>query len=104
MSSPYVAATLGALLQVGGVMGYVRKGSKASFIAGTATGLIMALTVPFLWVNANHKNANRVAAATTLLLTVAMGARYLKHQSTVPLVVSSLSGLSFFFSFAPHCL
>ncbi|ORC88287.1 putative transmembrane protein [Trypanosoma theileri] len=103
MSTPLVAATLAALLELGGVMGYVRKGSKVSFIAGTTTSLIMALTVPFLWKNAYHKDANRVAGATTLLLTAIMGARYLKHKTTVPLVVSLVNGLSFLFAFAPNC-
>ncbi|KAG8343091.1 putative Transmembrane proteins 14C [Trypanosoma vivax] len=104
MSSSVVAGALSLLLPLGGYIGYRNKGSTASLLAGTATGVVMATAFVFLKNDDRDRTGNAIAACTSLLLALVMSGRYAKSYNTVPLVIATVSALSFAFVFLPNCM
>ncbi len=72
----------GALVLVGGVMGWVKARSKPSLIAGIVFGV--ALIVVGAGINAGHGTDVRVAATLAAVLGIIMGVRFAKSRKFMP--------------------
>ena len=104
MSNTIVAGGMSALLLGGGAMGFVRKGSKASLIAGLFFGSVFAAAaIGFAGVPSGSKPSAVLvnsALATSLLLGLSMGFRAVKSGfAPIPSAVAAaglVSAASFF--------
>ena len=91
MSNTAIAATMAALFYAGGAMGFAKKGSKASLIAGCVVGSVYAfLAFKFNTAAATQAFYNQIAVYFSAVLALGMGYRYLKSRATVPLVLTLL--------------
>ncbi|SCV03930.1 LANO_0G07118g1_1 [Lachancea nothofagi CBS 11611] len=87
------AYTLAALTALGGSMGYIRKGSKPSLIAGLAFGGIYGYSGYLLSQNADYGLELALGASTLMLVTgIARGVPS-RFRKPVPLVLTVLGGL-----------
>lgn len=92
--SAHPAFGLGALSMVGGLVGYMRKGSKPSLIAGTVLGASL-IGSGVLISGENQFEGHALATATSSLMAVGMGARYLKTGKIMPAgIIASLGVVS----------
>ena len=84
---------MGGLVLVGGAMGYLRKGSMISLVAGvTCGGLLIGSGV--LITNGESFKGHGLAAGCTGLMTVAMGQRFLSTGKFMPAgMVASLGAV-----------
>ena len=81
--SAHLNFTLGGLVLVGGAMGYLRKGSMISLVAGmTFGGLLIGSGV--LITNGESFKGHSLAAGCTGLMTVAMGQRFVSTGKFMP--------------------
>ncbi len=75
----------GAITIVGGVLGYVRRGSKPSLGAGVVCGgLLVASGVMISGDGDTQFGGHSLAAGTSALMTLGMGHRLLKTGKFVP--------------------
>jgi len=81
--SAHLNFTLGALVAAGGVAGYVRSRSSPSLIAGLALGALYGAS-GYLISQGQAENGHLLGAATSGLLTLAMGNRFRKTRSLMP--------------------
>lgn len=88
------AFSLSGLCVVGGVMGYLRKGSVPSLVAGTTFGVIYAAAGYLLKQNADWGLELALGASSTLLVAGIGRAIPTKFKKPVPLVLLGLGGLS----------
>ncbi|CAK7902749.1 hypothetical protein CAAN1_18S01200 [[Candida] anglica] len=87
------AITLSGLCAVGGIMGYVRKGSLPSLIAGTTFSILFGSAGYLLKQNADYGLEIAFVASSTLL--AAGISRSLKAQKkAIPFVLIAIGGLS----------
>ncbi|EDK45074.1 hypothetical protein PVL30_002749 [Lodderomyces elongisporus] len=88
------AFTLSGLCAIGGIMGYVRKGSLPSLIAGTAVSVLYGYSGYLLKQNANY--GIELALGTSSILLVAGLARAIPtgFQKPVPLILLLLGSVS----------
>ena len=91
--SAHLNFTMGGLVLVGGAMGYLRKGSMISLVAGvTFGGLLIGSGV--LITNGESFKGHGLAAGCTGLMTVAMGQRFLSTGKFMPAgMVASLGAI-----------
>jgi uncharacterized membrane protein (UPF0136 family) len=92
--SAHTNLTLGGLVMVGGVVGYVKKGSKASLIAGIGIGS-MLLGSGYLIAKTDKVFEGHVLGVTaTGIMTIAMGHRFIGTGKFMPAgVVATLGAL-----------
>ncbi|CAM9807588.1 unnamed protein product [Heterosigma akashiwo] len=81
--SAHAAFAVGGLVMLGGVIGYVKKGSKASVIASGGTAMLM-ITSGLLITKGNDLEGHGLALATSSLLALGMGARVMKSGKFMP--------------------
>lgn len=62
-----------AISSIGGIIGYVKKGSKPSLVAGLICGGIYAYSGYLI--NTNNEHGHDIAAVTSIILSAVMGAR-----------------------------
>ncbi|CAK9437276.1 uncharacterized protein LODBEIA_P16540 [Lodderomyces beijingensis] len=88
------AFTLSGLCAIGGIMGYVRKGSVPSLVAGLTVSVLYGYSGYLLKQNANY--GLEIALGTSSLLLVAGLGRAIPtgFQKPVPLLLVLLGGLS----------
>lgn len=86
------AFTLSALCSIGGVMGYMRKGSLPSLIGGVAVGSLFGFAGYLLKENANG-GLETALVASTLLLGAGLP-RAIKLRKPVPMGISVLALVS----------
>lgn len=92
--SAHPAFGLGALTMIGGLVGYLKKGSKPSLIAGTLLGASL-IGSGVLISGENQLEGHGIAAATSSLMAFSMGSRYLKTGKVMPAgVVAALGTVS----------
>ncbi|XP_077165284.1 transmembrane protein 14A [Paroedura picta] len=89
MSVDWIGVAYAAVLGLGGAVGYIRKGSKISLVAGLVSGLL-ALYGAYC-VTHNPKDV-KVSLFTAFILTTVMGVRFKKTKRLMPAGI--LSGLS----------
>lgn len=79
---------------VGGLVGYMRKGSKPSLIAGTVLGASL-IGSGIMISGENQYEGHALATATSSLMAVGMGSRYLKTGKIMPAgVIAALGAVS----------
>ena len=83
-----LARVYASLLLFGGVMGFARRGSKASLVAGGGAGVLA------LWAAADLAARRNVLLGLAALLAVGMGARAAKAGGApVPTMVAGISAV-----------
>lgn len=82
--SAHVNLSLGGLVIAGGAMGFVRKGSKASLIAGLAFGSLLLGSGYMIAKTDNIYEGHLLGAGTTGLMAAAMGQRYMGTGKFMP--------------------
>eukprot|EP00536_Pseudo-nitzschia_multiseries_P003571 jgi/Psemu1/284491/fgenesh1_pg.56_\ len=81
--SAHLNFTLGGLVAIGGAMGYVKKGSTPSLVAGlTFGGLLIGSGVLISKNEAYHGHA--LASGVTGAMTLAMGKRFISSGKFMP--------------------
>ncbi len=85
---------LGSLLPLGGTVGFLRKGSVPSLVAGLFTGSLFWLAWHISRNTRQSKTGNTLALLTSLALAVAMFGRFVATKRRVPLVVCITAALS----------
>lgn len=84
VGSAHLAMTLSALCGVGGIAGYVRASSIRSLLAGALCGSAFALSSHFITTPGSQERGFRLATGTSVVLMLAMGARYAKTRNIMP--------------------
>ncbi|XP_050216932.1 protein FATTY ACID EXPORT 5-like [Mercurialis annua] len=88
----------GLILVVGGIMGYVKRGSTASLGGGVGTGLLLILA-GYIGLKAFQRGKNSypallIATVCAAVLTFVMGQRYIQTSKIMPAgVVAGISAL-----------
>jgi uncharacterized membrane protein (UPF0136 family) len=82
--SAHLNFTVGGLTIVGGLIGYMKKGSHISLIAGLSMGSLL-LTSGYMIAKTDYiYEAHVLAGATSGLMSIAMGHRYLQTMKFMP--------------------
>eukprot|EP00741_Cyanophora_paradoxa_P005970 tig00000955_g5788.t1 len=82
----------GIITILGGLVGYLRKGSKASLIAGGGTGSIMLAAGWLIAETPLARTGHVLGAGISLMLAGGMGARAAKAKSLFPAGVVAVIG------------
>lgn len=83
--SAHLNLSLGGLVMIGGAMGYLKKGSKMSLIAGLTTGsLLLGSGYLIGFSDDKQYEGHLLATATSGLLAAGMGQRFLATQKVMP--------------------
>ncbi|KAF0689638.1 Aste57867_18937 [Aphanomyces stellatus] len=93
MSSHHPTYTMAALLAIGGVMGYAKKGSVISLAAGVGIGAGFGFA-GYLLQQGQMTNGHATALALSSITMAAMGVRAIRTRATVPIAVASLCAVS----------
>lgn len=88
MSAHLVAGVLGGITIVGGAMGYLRKRSVASLVAGLLIGASYLYSAMLLNAVGDAEQGRVLAIATSAVLGAAMGVRYVKTLKPMPLCLT----------------
>jgi uncharacterized membrane protein (UPF0136 family) len=82
--SAHLNLSLGGLVIVGGCIGYFRKGSRMSLIAGVSLGSLL-LGSGYMIAKTDYVYEGHVLASTTSgIMSIAMGQRYLQTMKFMP--------------------
>lgn len=82
---------VGGLTFAGGLMGYLKAGSKASLIAGSGFGgLLMASAIP---ISKNNAKGNMLGSGVASLLSYAMGKKFLRSGKFMPAGLIASAGI-----------
>ena len=94
MGSAHASFTMAGIVAAGGLMGYARKRSIPSLVAGLAFGGLFALSGMMIR-NGQDYHGHVLAAATSSVLVLAMGPRALKSRKFMPAgLVATLGAVS----------
>jgi uncharacterized membrane protein (UPF0136 family) len=72
------------VLGVGGVMGFVKAGSKMSFVAGLGSGALVLVALGVSLFEATPRNGFLVGLGVAVALTILFLRRYLKTRKAMP--------------------
>ncbi|XP_063169722.1 transmembrane protein 14A [Candoia aspera] len=89
MSVDWIGFSYGAVVALGGIIGYIRKGSKISLVAGLFFGLLACYGA--YWVTHNPKDV-KISLFTAFMLTTIMGVRFKRTKKLMPAGI--IAGLS----------
>ena len=82
--SAHLNLTVGGLTIVGGVIGYMKKGSHISLIAGLSMGSLL-LTSGYMIAKTDYTyEAHVLAGATSGIMSIAMGHRFMQTMKFMP--------------------
>ena len=81
--SAHLNFTLGGLVAVGGAMGYFKKGSTMSLVAGLSFGSLLIGSGILITKGENYKG-HALASGITGIMTIAMGQRFLSSGKFMP--------------------
>jgi uncharacterized membrane protein (UPF0136 family) len=81
--SAHPALGLGAMTIAGGILGYVRKGSKASLGAGLVCGSLLIGSGAMI-AGESQFQGHSLAAGTSALMAIGMGQRFMKTSKFMP--------------------
>lgn len=96
--SAFVASSVAA----GGLVGYLKAGSKPSLIAGLAFGSLLGVGTYFTSVDPNHANSYYLSLGTSTALGSIMGARFFRSGKFMPAGLISALSLSLAIKSAYH--
>jgi uncharacterized membrane protein (UPF0136 family) len=82
--SAHLNLTLGGLVMAGGAAGYMRKGSKASLLAGVTFGTMYIGSGYLIAFTDNVYKGHVVATTASGVMALAMGQRYVKTHKIMP--------------------
>lgn len=82
--SAHLNLSLGGLVLVGGAMGYVRKGSKASLMAGITFGSLLLGSGFLIARTDNVYEGHLLATGASGVMAAAMGQRFVATQKFMP--------------------
>jgi Small integral membrane protein len=89
--SAHPAFSLGGLTIIGGAVGYFKKGSKASLGAGLFCGSL--LIGSGILISGEHQfEGHSLATATSALMSMGMGHRYIKTGKVMPAGLVAAAG------------
>ncbi|XP_042302833.1 transmembrane protein 14A [Sceloporus undulatus] len=89
MSVDWFGFGYAAIVALGGVVGYIRKGSKISLIVGLFSGLMAAYGA--YWVTHDPRDV-KISLITAFLLTIVMGVRFKRTKKLMPAgIIAALS-------------
>lgn len=89
--SAHPAFSLGGLTIIGGAVGYFKKGSKASLGAGLVCGSL--LIGSGVLISGEHQfGGHSLATATSALMSLGMGHRYVKTGKVMPAGLVAAAG------------
>jgi uncharacterized membrane protein (UPF0136 family) len=84
---------VGSLVVMGGVMGYVRKGSTPSLVAGVTVGSLLLGSGYMIAKTDNVYEGHVLASGAAGILAVAMGRRFMLTQKFMPAGVTASIGV-----------
>lgn len=90
--SAHVNLTFGGLVMAGGVAGYLRKGSRASLVAGMTAGSLLLGSGYMIAKTDSIYEAHVVAATTSALVALAMGQRFVSTGKFMPAGLVAVMG------------
>jgi uncharacterized membrane protein (UPF0136 family) len=94
--SAHANLTLGGLVAVGGIVGYVRKGSTMSLVAGVVFGSLLCTSAYLIATPSSSSTTifrgHVLAATTSGIMALGMGQRYLKTNKIMPAGMVALLG------------
>uniref|UniRef100_A0A7S2VBD1 Transmembrane protein 14C n=1 Tax=Entomoneis paludosa TaxID=265537 RepID=A0A7S2VBD1_9STRA len=90
--SAHLNLSLGGLIMVGGAMGYIKKRSTASLVAGFGVGSLLIGSSYLIAKTDKQFEAHALATATTGVLALAMGQRYLGGAKFMPAGMVAILG------------
>lgn len=82
--SAHLNLSLGGLVMLGGAVGYVRKGSTPSLIAGVAFGSLLIGSGYMIAKTDSQYQGHLLATATSGLMALGMAQRYMKTAKFMP--------------------
>ena len=82
--SAHLNLSVGGLTVVGGLMGYVKKGSQISLIAGLSMGSLLLASGYMIAKTDYIYEAHLLASATSGIMSIAMGHRYIQTMKFMP--------------------
>ncbi|KAH0622018.1 hypothetical protein JD844_023901 [Phrynosoma platyrhinos] len=89
MSVDWLGFGYAAIVALGGVIGYIRKGSKISLIVGLFFGLMAGYGA--YWVTHDPRDV-KISLMTAFLLTIVMGVRFKRTKKLMPAgIIAALS-------------
>ncbi|KAJ2360669.1 hypothetical protein IW150_007437 [Coemansia sp. RSA 2607] len=94
MVADTLGLSFGALVLLGGVIGFIKSNSGASLISGLVFGALIAVTTQYAASNA--KAFNLLPAVVCLVLCLVMGNRFLNSKKFMPAGMVSLLSLLMF--------
>ena len=77
LSAGVACAGYAVVACTGGVMGYVRKGSKPSLVAGSASGLLLLLCALGLWMHPWYATLAMYAAIGAIVISLLLVGRFM---------------------------
>eukprot|EP00523_Entomoneis_sp_CCMP467_P007091 CAMPEP_0168741220 /NCGR_PEP_ID=MMETSP0724-20121128/12393_1 /TAXON_ID=265536 /ORGANISM="Amphiprora sp., Strain CCMP467" /LENGTH=116 /DNA_ID=CAMNT_0008788701 /DNA_START=48 /DNA_END=398 /DNA_ORIENTATION=- len=90
--SAHLNISLGGLVMVGGAIGYFKKGSKASLIAGLGIGSLLLGSSYLIAKTDKQFEGHALATASTGVMALAMGQRYLGGAKFMPAGMVAILG------------
>ena len=91
--SAHLHFTLGGLIVLGGAMGYIRKGSQISLVAGLAFGSLL-LGSGYMIANDREYHGHMLATGTTGLMALGMGQRFVSTGKFMPAGLVATVGIA----------
>ena len=82
--SAHLNLTIGGLTIAGGLIGYMKKGSHISLIAGLSMGSLLVTSGYMIAKTDYVYEAHVLAGATSGIMSIAMGHRYLQTMKIMP--------------------
>lgn len=82
--SAHLNLTVGGLTIVGGLVGYLKKGSQISLIAGLSMGSLLLASGYMIAKTDYTYEAHLLASATSGMMSIAMGHRYIQTMKFMP--------------------
>jgi uncharacterized membrane protein (UPF0136 family) len=95
-----VAYLIAAFSTIGGLIGFLKSGSKASIIAGGSFGVLYLLSASLI--RSGDVNGARLATIASLVLVTVMGKKAMISKAPVPVLMTSL-GFVGLFTYASKC-
>jgi uncharacterized membrane protein (UPF0136 family) len=93
--SAHLNFTLGGLVGIGGAIGYLKKGSTPSLVAGLTFGSLLIGSGVLISKNEAF-TGHALASATTGIMTAAMAQRFLKTNKFMPAgLIASVGAVGF---------
>jgi uncharacterized membrane protein (UPF0136 family) len=93
--SAHLNLTLGGLVVAGGIIGYLRKKSQISLIAGLSVGSMLLTSGYMIAKTDNVFEAHVLAATSSGVMSMAMGRRYVQTMKFMPAgIVATLGTLA----------